>query len=149
MEPRTYSADFFSEAADTIRVEFGDAWVDIRMHLTVGERRALTGDSLRIRSRQVVDKKTRQGDVVNEQEIDPLLLRMNLLKAIVVAWSAPRPVSPETIEQMPEAMTARLFDEYERMNPDENSDEGKGSDGESGEPSASAVTDGFPRGSAG
>jgi len=128
MSELQFSSDFFDDGSEIARITFsGGAWVDVRKHLTVAERNEMMQEARRLHSRREIDPRTRQGNVVQIQEFDLVAMRMALLKAIIVAWSSSRPVNDENIAAMPEPMAVRIQAQYDRWNPEEDSEEGKAS----------------------
>lgn len=121
--------NFLVRGTETTRVEFdGGAWIDIRSHISIGERDAIAKRARKTRTRQTIDPKTRQANIESVIDFDDAEWVRATLETIVVGWSDEDPVTPETIARLPEQMVQRLWREFNDLNPTEESEAEKNSD---------------------
>lgn len=124
------------------RIDLGAGrWVDIRPWITRGERTAIKTAASKRKTRQTLDTSTRQGRIESFIEVNDDEFEMGLLEKIIVGWSWPEPISRESINMRPERVTDRVLREFNALNPNEESEEGKASDATSPGTSAPAEDD--------
>jgi hypothetical protein len=100
---------------ETYRIDLGDGeWVEVRRHITTGDRAAINSRAMIIAAEMGLDG---QGAKTARMTIDPGLWGLALLERMITAWSDPAPVTPVNIGRLPEELADRIRAEIDRLNP--------------------------------
>ncbi len=127
---------------ETYRIDLGDGkWVEVRRHLTTGDRRAANSQAMVIRAKARVGEKPEDA----EATFDAGLWGLTILKRMIVRWSDPKQVTPQNIERMPDYIADRILAEIDRLNPGR-SEEQKGGSTAGSLPASDAPAEGIPAG---
>jgi hypothetical protein len=126
-----------------IDLENGE-WVEVRKHMTNGDRAAVNSRAIIIRAEMGLDG-TSSGLRSAQMNLDVGAWGLALLERMVVAWSDPEPVTPENVSRLSEATADYIREEIDRLNPARTEAEKKGSTGGSSPSSRPALATGEPQ----
>lgn len=126
-----------------IDLENGE-WVEVRRHMTTGDRAAINSRAIVIRAEMGLDG-TGQGARSAQMNLDVGAWGLALLERMIVAWSDPEPVTPENVARLPEAMADQIREEIDRLNPGRSEAEKRGSTGGSSPSSRPTLATGGPQ----
>ena len=100
---------------ETHRIDLdGGEWVDVRRHITTGDRAHINSRAMTIAAEMGLDG---QGARTARMTIDPGLWGLALLERMITAWSDPAQVNPTNIGRLPEEIADRIRAEIDRLNP--------------------------------
>ncbi|OGT26062.1 MAG: hypothetical protein A2Z17_06850 [Gammaproteobacteria bacterium RBG_16_66_13] len=124
------------------RIDLGDGeWVEVRRHLTTGDRKIANSQAMVIRSKAPIGKEPQDAELT----FDSALWGLTILKRMIVRWSDPKQVTDKNIERMPPEIGDRILAEIDRLNPGRSEEEKGGSTVSSSSPS-DAPAEGIPAG---
>ncbi len=107
----------FKDQGETVRVEFGEDWIDLKKYVTYGDKnyaqdRAMAkGMSIELQENGKKEKGARQ--VTSHASVGAF--NTAFLKRVILAWSDERPVTPAAIEELPESVVNVLLDRLNEL----------------------------------
>ncbi len=110
----------FADQTETVRVEFGEDWIDLKKHVTYGDKnyaqdRAMAkGMSIELQENGKKEKGAKAPrQVTSHASVGAF--NTAYLKRVILAWSDERPVTPEAIEELPESVVNVLLDRINEL----------------------------------
>lgn len=134
----------FRDQGERDRVDFGEDWIDIKAHLTYGDRSYAQEQAMKSGLEiqlQATGNRNEKRQAAREMtaHMSPGAFNMALLERAIVAWSDERPVSREHIAELPEDVVAELLERIDSLSAQRTEEEKAPLGGNSQSPSPSAV----------
>ena len=117
----------FKDQGEPVRVEFGEDWIDLKRHVTYGDKiyaqdQAMAkGMSIELPEGNRKERRAGSRQVTSHASVGGF--NTAFLMRGILAWSEERPVSPEAIEELPEAVVNVLLERINELDEERTEEE--------------------------